>query len=292
MPKTRARDANDLALFEDVRTMQTTHSDALTWPHRKAHGYAKRPAKVAVFYPYLSLLSRPGASERVWWLSRPRGTVGRMSISETSITASEKYDQVCAAYECYDHQHSVAILTLDYPDLFGEICDVLLAFRFLDDHVMAAGGNESQIPKTFSEQLRPLGWRQRQLTAKLVVDEATVSTDTHLVDYVKGEVALDLEWNSKDQTFDRDLYAFRAFFEYRKVGVGVLITRSDELQPYFASLGTVTDRYGAVRPVAAKYGAATTHMGKLLPRLKAGRSGGCPVLAIGITRKQRGIGNG
>ncbi len=28
--------------------------------------------------------------------------------------------------------------------------------------------------------------------------------DGHKIDYVKGRVAFDLEWNSKDQTFDRD----------------------------------------------------------------------------------------
>src|SRR3546814_4372321 len=27
--------------------------------------------------------------------------------------------------------------------------------------------------------------------------------DGHKIDYVKGKVAFDLEWNSKDQTFDR-----------------------------------------------------------------------------------------
>lgn len=215
-----------------------------------------------------------------------------MSISEASAAASAKYDGVRAVYECHDYHHSVAILTLDYPELFSEICDVLLAFRFTDEDVKAPGGNESQIPKTFSDILRPLGWTEKQLTAEVVVDNATVSTACHKVDYVKGEVAFDLEWNSKDQTFDRDLYAFRAFFEYRKIGVAVLVTRSDELEGYFASLGQYEDRYGTVREIKAKYGASTTHMGKLLPRLHAGRSGGCPVLAIGITQRQREGENG
>ncbi|MBN1837876.1 MAG: hypothetical protein JW820_18610 [Spirochaetales bacterium] len=210
-----------------------------------------------------------------------------MSISEASILASQKYDQVRDLYECHDHQHCVAILTLDYPELFTEVCDVLLAFRFTDEQVKAPGGNESQIPKTFSGVLRPLGWKHRQLTAKLVVDESTVSKDTHKIDYVKGEVALDLEWNSKDQTFDRDLYAFRAFFEYQKIAVGVLVTRSNDLDDYFTSLGRYVDRYGTERAYKDKYGASTTHMRKLLPRLDAGRSGGCPLLAIGITQKQR-----
>jgi len=46
---------------------------------------------------------------------------------------------------------------------------------------------------------------------------------------------------------------------------------------YFRSLGPkVLKKYGAE-------GGTTTHMAKLLPRLEAGRSGGCPVLAMGIT---------
>ena len=210
-----------------------------------------------------------------------------MAIPEAAIVASQKYDLVRSLYECHDHQHSVAILTLDYPELFSEVCDVLSAFHFTDDQVKAAGGNESQIPKTFSEMLRPLGWQEQQLAAKHVVDDWEVSTDTHKVDYVKGEVALDLEWNSKDQTFDRDLYAFRAFFQYRKIATAVLVTRSDDLDEYFSNLGRYVDRYAQERAYKDKYGASTTHMSKLLPRLEAGRSGGCPVLAIGITQKQR-----
>jgi len=37
--------------------------------------------------------------------------------------------------------------------------------------------------------------------------------------------------------------------------------------------------------IMPKYGASTTHMGKLLPRLEAGRNGGCPILVFGITTK-------
>ncbi|MDR1650254.1 MAG: hypothetical protein LBR87_00540 [Synergistaceae bacterium] len=35
--------------------------------------------------------------------------------------------------------------------------------------------------------------------------------------------------------------------------------------------------------VKHRYGAGTTWMGKLLPRISSGRHGGCPLLAIGIT---------
>ncbi len=203
------------------------------------------------------------------------------------MEASEKWDEVRALYECYDYQNCAAVLTIEFPDLFSEVCGVLLSFRFTDGQVLAPGGNESQIPKAFSEVLRPLGWRERQFTTKLLVNDKPVSSDTHKVDYVKEQVAFDLEWNSKDQTFDRDLFAFRTFFEYRAIAAAVLVTRSNDLDSYFASLGRTIDKHGTEREIKSKYGASTTHMRKLLPRLDAGRNGGCPVLAIGITQKQR-----
>ena len=133
------------------------------------------------------------------------------------------------------------------------------------------------------------------LKAKLVLEEnvdgeisdRAVSHDTHKVDYLKDRVAFDLEWNSKDQTFDRDLAAFRSFFEYDKISVGVLLTRSTSLETWFRTLGNCLDKEGEEtdRPVYQKYGASTTHMNKLLPRLEAGRGGGCPVLAFGITQR-------
>lgn len=210
-----------------------------------------------------------------------------MSISKLSVQASNLFERVKELYFWNDHQHAIAILTQDYPELFIEICEVLLSFRLTLMQITKAGGNESDIPKSFSALLRPKGWQEKKLEAKLVVDDQTVSNDTHHIDYVKGDVAFDLEWNSKDQTFDRDLYAFRAFFEYRKIAVAVLVTRDDSLDAVFKKLGTYADaKTGEKKSYMAKYGASTTHVSKLLPRLRAGRSGGCPVLVIGITPKQ------
>ena len=87
-----------------------------------------------------------------------------------------------------------------------------------------------------------------------------------------------MEWNSKDQTFDRDLYAVRAFYECGIVNAGLLLTRSKELGPLFAEIGNRLP----IKDFKSKYGASTTWMGKLRYRLDAGRNGGCPILAIGI----------
>ncbi|MBN1337788.1 MAG: restriction endonuclease [Bacteroidales bacterium] len=191
---------------------------------------------------------------------------------------------IARLYEVFDFKHAAAILSKEFPGEFGELCIALRGFRFTKTDLTTAGGNESHIPKLFSNLLRPLGWNEKNLTAELNVYEVkdkktrelkgSINHGSHKVDYLKGRVAFDLEWNSKDQTFDRDLYAFRAFFEYNAISVGVLVTRSLGINPLLKDLGII-----------AKYGASTTHMGKLLPRLEAGRNGGCPVLVFGITTK-------
>lgn len=191
-------------------------------------------------------------------------------------------------YDIHEHKNAISILYMAYPDLFKEICYVLDQIRITKQMITVAGGNESQIPKAFSNILRPLGWQEVKLKAEtLVNDIETVRTETHKIDYVKGQVAFDLEWNSKDQTFDRDLYAFRSFFEFNKIDLGIIVTRSTSLHDYFRTLGVHTDSHGVTRPIISKFGASTTHFNKLLYRIDEGRSGGCPVIAFGIT--QQGI---
>ena len=112
---------------------------------------------------------------------------------------------------------------------------------------------------------------------KRVVRESLTRSDFqdgHKIDYLKNSVAFDMEWNSKDQTFDRDLVAMRAFNECGIIMAGIIVTRSADLNEVFQELG-----------VKSKYGASTTWMGKLLSRLNTGRNGPCPILVFGITRK-------
>lgn len=188
-------------------------------------------------------------------------------------------------YEIHDYLHAVAILRNEFPAEFADVCEVLRTFRITTQDILDRGGSESNIPKLFSKVLRPRGWEEKRLTAEHTVDGDILSQDTHAVDYFKNRVALDLEWNSKDQTFDRDLYAFSEFFRFKRISLGILVTRSNDLDDVFELLGKFLDKDGTEKSVKAKYGASTTHMGQLLRRLKAGRNGGCPVLVFGLTPK-------
>lgn len=191
-------------------------------------------------------------------------------------------------YEVHNYRHALEVLATGCPDELAELIAVLNKFRLTTADIIARGGNESQIPKRLSSLFRPLGWFETRVHGDLVVIVETYTNkgkvkeetclndfmDGHKIDYVKKRVAFDLEWNSKDQTFDRDLYAFRAFHEAGVISAAVLLTRSESLNAVFKSLGMMS-----------KYGASTTWMGKLLYRMRAGRSGSCPVLVLGITPK-------
>jgi hypothetical protein len=217
-------------------------------------------------------------------------------------------------YEVFSYRNAAVILAEARQAEFADIVAALDAFRITTQMIRTAGGNESDIPKEFTKTLRPMGWHETIISADLNVTlswrEATGEMkkgkpvlvpktrvinrerylDGHKIDYVKGKVAFDLEWNSKDQTFDRDLYAMNAFFQSGAIDVGVLVTRSESLNEVFRGVGPALTKSGEIektrsgveRPTMSKYGASTTWMGKLIYRLNAGRNGGCPVLAIGI----------
>ena len=145
------------------------------------------------------------------------------------------------------------------------------------------GDEDESDPLEIIEELKKKGYSVEHITRENFLDG-------HKVDYVKNRVAFDLEWNSKDQTFDRDLYAFRAFHECDLIDAAVLLTRGTSLNSVFEKLGPEldskgkpkTDKHDKPKLIKTKYGASTTWMGKLLYRLNAGRHGGCPVLALGI----------
>jgi hypothetical protein len=217
-------------------------------------------------------------------------------------------------YEVHSYRSAATILAESFPAEFEELCETLREFSITTTMIRTAGGNESEIPKLISKKLRPLGWSETSISGDLLVkmraralvgetkagkpkyetreDEIIRERylDGHKVDYVKGRVAFDLEWNSKDQTFDRDLYAFSAFAECGVIDVGVLVTRSTDLGELIRQLPPALDKNGQIemtkagnpRETRAKYGASTTWMGKLLYRLNAGRNGACPVLVFGI----------
>lgn len=204
-------------------------------------------------------------------------------------------EDLLGRYVFRDYGHALEILHEAFKEEWNDLQECLRQLHLTREDIMKAGGNESPIPKKFDDVLYPRGWREIRISGDLIVKKYPRQTaqrrgrfadqpyetetlegyiDGHNIDFIKGRVAFDLEWNSKDQTFDRDLLAMRTYFDCGLIDVGVIVTRDADLNSVFKDLGII-----------AKYGASTTWMGKLTYRLDSRRNGGCPILAVGITRE-------
>ncbi len=178
-------------------------------------------------------------------------------------------------YEIHEWRHACAVLRNDFPSEYNDIIEVLRNFRLERAHLMEPGGRKSKVTNAIDTAFysRSPPWEEKKFNTRIVVDGVPAESPTHSVDCFRNGVALEVEWNNKDPFFDRDLNNFRLLFDLRVISVGVIITRCDELQNIFDSLGR-----------GKSYGASTTHMSKLLPRLEGGGGGGCPVLVFGIRK--------
>ena len=147
-------------------------------------------------------------------------------------------------YEFHNFGHALEILTQAYKTEWTDLTSCLAKLTISLDDIRKAGGNESPIPKRFDDLLYPKGWREIRITGDLLIklfprksalrrgafadkpsDEKLIQgyIDGHNIDFVKGKVAFDLEWNSKDQTFDRDLLAMRTYFDCGLIDIGIIV---------------------------------------------------------------------
>jgi hypothetical protein len=175
-------------------------------------------------------------------------------------------------YEIHEWRNACAVLREAHRAEWDDLLEVLRQFRLHRSEIVASGGRKSRIADRLDQPFYERGWVEKRFDTSIVVDEVEHQSPTHKVDCFKSAVGIEVEWNNKDPFYDRDLNNFRLLFELRTLEVGVVITRCDELQGLFDQLGK-----------GASYGASTTHMSKLLPRLEGGSGGGCPIVVFGIS---------
>ena len=176
-------------------------------------------------------------------------------------------------YEAHEWKHAIAILKSDFLNEYNDIIEILSQFRLNKSDVLAPGGRKSPVAAKIDKEFYSKGWVEKTFQTKIAVDDKEQKNPTHGIDCYKNRVAVEVEWNNKDPFYDRDPNNFRVLFDMRAISVGVIITRSDELQDIFNALDK-----------GKSYGASTTHMSKLLPRIEGGGGGGCPTLVFGITQ--------
>ena len=176
-------------------------------------------------------------------------------------------------YHVREWRHGITILSQVHPKEWKDIVQTLREFRLLRSAILEPGGAKTKgIAGRIDSSLYKRGWREKAFDTRITVDGVARPSPTHAVDCFKDRVALEVEWNSKDTTYDRDLNNFRLLFDLRVIDVGVIVTRSTELQSLFKEIGKQYDR-------------STTHFDHLLPRIEGGGGGGCPIVTFAIKKE-------
>ena len=175
-------------------------------------------------------------------------------------------------FEFRNYNHALEIITQAFPEEWHEIEDCLRQLRITTDDLREAGGNETNIPKKFDDVLYPYGWREIRISGDLHIkffprqaeqrgrfssepfEERVIPgyIDGHNIDFLKNRIAFDLEWNSKDQTFDRDLLAMRTYYDCDIVSAGIIITRSAELNEVLKTIYDYDARSRQWKPILRK----------------------------------------
>ncbi|MEX0679530.1 MAG: BglII/BstYI family type II restriction endonuclease [Pirellulales bacterium] len=185
-------------------------------------------------------------------------------------------------FQIEERRHACAILAQDFQEELSDILGCLGNFKLVRSEIAVGGGGRSKITERLDGYFRSRGWRKKTHSMSMVVDGNERPLGTHEIDNQKGRIAVEVEWNNKDPFFARDLNAFRLLHELDIISVGVIITRTNELQDIFDRLGFAQDKRGRWGPIGAKYRGSTTHWSKLMPLVNRGGGGACPLLLVGI----------
>jgi hypothetical protein len=188
-------------------------------------------------------------------------------------------EEALRKFDVFDWRNGCAILKTVHPSEWSDVAAVLAGFELRHSQLVEKGKNKTETAKILDTALRDKGWKPRAFDTRIVVDNESLPSPTHEIDCFKNKVALEVEWNNKDPFFDRDLNNFRLLYDLRVIDLGIVITRSTELQKWLHENRELLERDSGT------YGGSTTHFEKLRPKIVGGGAGGCPVIAFSIRRE-------
>jgi hypothetical protein len=195
---------------------------------------------------------------------------------------SQRLPDFPSGYAVRNINFGVELLGSAFPQHYMSVCRALEAWTVSWSDVITPGGNLSIPSKKFVSAFGAEGWEETEFRLETRLQDRLTIARTHKIDLFKAGLDLDnpypgigieLEWNNKDEFFDRDLINFEALHRARGLAVGILVTRGPSLQAELVSRGDAWRR---------RFGSRTTHWEKLEPRLDLGRGGATPIVAFGL----------
>jgi hypothetical protein len=205
------------------------------------------------------------------------------------------------------------------PALASELHDVLTAFYIPEGMIIQGGGGLSKIKQALSKAFVDKQWKTNKPLVRTAVSEPKLAHSKRFEDQTIG---LDILWNNKDPSFDTHLDYYEEQYQKGELSLCVMITRGESLQDellyvyerFLDSLNPfnvdhlcqhiniskkktaefekifnspILIKEEKVKKIAkdlwtSKFGTATSHMDKLLPRIEQRGANRCPLVIIGI----------
>lgn len=226
------------------------------------------------------------------------------SYADPSVVPTD----ISERYEWLEISNAAAILNAVAPEEFADLLNVLNDFELTPNEWLVKGGNKGDIAANLDGRFRALGWKETRIDTEVrgyFFTDFTQQGRTYVpqrrhqvpsvysegfrVDNHKGRMIVDIEWNAKDGNLDRDLAAYRSWYEYGLIDGAVIITK-DRL-PLLRLARSIWNDYQATLPMEQRVKAlpidlstsTVTSFDKAEIRVKRGGAGNCPVIIIAVT---------
>ena len=192
---------------------------------------------------------------------------------------------------------AAAVMQAVCPNEWDDIVQVLSTYRLDPNSWLKAGGNRGDIAEQIDELFSRRGWCEARLdleTKGLLFGKdgneierlPPIYQTGYLVDNFKNRIVLDVEWNAKDGNLDRDLAAYRSWYDAGVISAGVIITK-DRLsllglarRLWAEHLSTLpAEQQNQKMPIDLTTSTVTA-FDKAQMRMRRGVMGTCPVLLV------------
>lgn len=145
------------------------------------------------------------------------------------------FDSLLAAgFQIEFHSHAEAILSVDFPEVAGQLEAILAGATIPIEEIVSSGGGETRGTQRLRRALHLQGWRKHKFEIQRTIDGVAKESISHEVDHIArfdaGVVALEIEWNNKDPFFDRDLENYKRLHADGAISMGIIVTRGTSLQ--------------------------------------------------------------
>lgn len=232
------------------------------------------------------------------------------------VTTTYQDDAVVPAdirdrYDWIEVGSAAAVLQALAPSEWQDILAMLRSFELVPNVWLQKGGNKGDLTAQLDQYYRDMGWKETRIDLEYkgyfvtehfkrgnVNDEPDVSdkvesvySEGYRVDSFKGRVVVDVEWNAKDGNLDRDLGAYRSWYEAGLIDGAVIILKNR--LPLLKLARHLWTDYQDTLPEEERNSklpidlttSTTASFDKAEMRLKRHEAGTCPVLVVGVTDK-------